>query len=167
MKEKIKYKQIGAIACIGVLIIIGLSYAVFKDASVKNQTSVNLSKKALEFSETNFDFGNVNINAGTVSHEYILKNTNNTAITITGMKTSCMCTNVIMQYKDRTSPTFGMHNNPSFYSQTIQPGETAKIIATFDPLFHGPNGTGNVTRIVDINTNTDNYQIRFTANVTK
>ena len=159
-----KYKQIGLAVLIGVVIIAGLTYAVSKDSTTsKNATK---SSKSLTISEKSFDFGDIPINGGLVSHEYTLTNNSNEPISIKGMKTSCTCTTAVLKYKDRTSPKFGMHNNPSFYSQTIQPGESATVVATFDPLFHGPDATGPITRIVDISSDAGNYQVRFSGTVT-
>ena len=55
-------------------------------------------------------------------------------------------------------------------SVTIQPGETKTLSTTYDPLFHGPDGVGKITREVILQTNsvaTPEVRMRFAANVIK
>ena len=50
------------------------------------------------------------------------------------------------------------------------PGETAEIIADFDPAYHGPQGTGPVTRIVSFETNDPDHpyvELGFKGTVVK
>ena len=62
-----------------------------------------------------------------------------------------------------------MHKKLS-QSITVKAGETKTMIAVFDPLAHGPEGTGKVTRELILGTNSENVKeirARFQANVTK
>ena len=61
-------------------------------------------------------------------------------------------------------------NSEYDYVTEVPSGETAIINVVFDPLFHGPNSTGPVTREVVVKTNdSKNQEIVFvlTADVVK
>ena len=50
----------------------------------------------------------------------------------------------------------------------VKPGETADINVVFDPMFHGPQGTGPITRLVSFNTNDSSnrtVEFKLTGNV--
>jgi len=53
-------------------------------------------------------------------------------------------------------------------SQKIPPWETGFLEITFDPAFHGPQGTGPVVRVVYLSTNDPNNkktEVKLMANV--
>lgn len=162
MKEKIKTYLIIAVSLVIGFALVGGAAVLSKK---QNSSGAN-AEGVLTFDQANYNFGNIPINGGTVKHSFTLKNESRQAVTVKGMKTSCMCTTAILKYKGRQSPSFGMHNNPAFYSQKIEPGEQAEIVAIFDPLFHGPSGTGYITRVIDLFTDKENYKLKFSANVT-
>tara|TARA_B100000609_G_C16887338_1_gene267901 strand:- start:327 stop:563 length:237 start_codon:yes stop_codon:yes gene_type:complete len=65
--------------------------------------------------------------------------------------------------------TFGMHGS-DVKSVTIPAGGEEKVKAIYDPLAHGPSGTGPVTRMLMLETNsseTPKIELRFSANVVK
>lgn len=81
-----------------------------------------------------------------------------------------MCTTAILTVGDKKSTKFGMHKNPAFWSETIAPGQTGFLEMTFDPAFHGPEGTGSVMRAVYFFTNDPEQkemEVRLSADVVK
>lgn len=45
-----------------------------------------------------------------------------------------------------------MHSNSKYVTE-VAPGQSAKLTVIFDPLFHGPNGIGDITRTITMSTN--------------
>ena len=85
------------------------------------------------------------------------------------MKTSCMCTQAKIVINGVSSPAFGMHGS-SEWKGTIKPKEIAEVRAVFDPLFHGPDAVGPVTRFVSFDTNdvkNPTVELKLTGNVVK
>ncbi len=65
------------------------------------------------------------------------------------------------------SPNFGMHSNSSWLGE-VEPDQGAELVVTFDPAFHGPSGTGQISRIVTVETNDQNnptLEFKLSANV--
>ena len=115
-----------------------------------------------------YDFGSIPITGGVVSYVFKISNTGAGNLKLSDISTSCMCTSVILETTDSVSPRFGMHNNPAFWSKILKKGESAKLIVTFDPMAHGPNAVGPVTRVVRVKTNDSQYQtFTITANVVR
>jgi hypothetical protein len=114
--------------------------------------------------ESAYDFGEIDIFGGKVSTTYTLKNEGTEDINILSAVTSCMCTEG--QIDDLV---FGMHESPG--KTVIVPAGGEKILkATFDPLAHGPNGTGKITRELMLKTNsskTPEIKVTLTGNVVK
>lgn len=111
-----------------------------------------------------YDFGTIDINGGKVSTEFPVTNTGEEPIVVKDGTTSCACTSAELE-----GVTFDMHKGMA-RTVTIEPGETKMMTATYDPLFHGPNGTGKITREVILKTNsvvTPEIRARFKANVVK
>ena len=78
-----------------------------------------------------------------------------------------MCTEAIVAIDGEKSPIFGMHTR-SGWKGVIEPGQTAVVKVVFDPMFHGPQGTGPITRLVSFNTNdseNSTVELRLTGNV--
>lgn len=114
--------------------------------------------------EQPYDFGDIEIFDGKVSTSYTLKNEGAEAVTITKAGTSCMCTE-----GEIAGFTFGMHGS-NVDSVVIPPGGEEVVKAVYDPLAHGPDGVGPVTRTLQIETNssvTPEIELRFSANVIK
>jgi hypothetical protein len=115
------------------------------------------------------NWGRIDIDGGNVEKVFEVKNSGRTDLEITNFKTSCMCTEAQVTIDDDKSPIFGMHTR-SGWKGVVKPGKTAEIKVVFDPMFHGPQGTGPVTRIVSFDTNDSNNQtveLRLTGNVVK
>lgn len=69
----------------------------------------------IEFKETKHDFSTIKEEAGTVSHKFIFKNTGNSPIIISDVKTSCGCT------------------TPNWTKEPILPGKEGFIQAIYNP----------------------------------
>ncbi len=99
-----------------------------------------------------YDWKDINIEGGTVTHTFGLKNTGTDDLILKGGNTSCMCTTGQIEFKDGTSSSiFGMHN-PSIgqWARSIKPGESFQMKVVFDPMAHGPAGTGPILREVNL-----------------
>lgn len=119
----------------------------------------------LEARETSFDFKEIPYSGGKVEHAYLIKNIGNKDLEIANLTTSCMCTVVYFQSKKEMSSQFGMKGmtQPSDWKGILKPQEEAKIVAVFDPAYHGPQGLGPVSRMVSFETNDpDKPYVEFT-----
>tara|TARA_R110000824_G_scaffold401771_1_gene615699 strand:- start:381643 stop:382125 length:483 start_codon:yes stop_codon:yes gene_type:complete len=128
------------------------------------QTNTVQSSSEIVVLEQPYDFGDIDIFGGKVSTNYTLKNTGEEAVTITEAATSCMCTE-----GEITGLTFGLHGS-NVSSVIIPAGGEEVVKATFDPLAHGPEGTGPITRELTLKTNSNEtpvVQLRFSGNVIK
>lgn len=118
--------------------------------------------------EPYFDFGNISMAAGKVSHRYRIRNTGESGITITKIYTSCMCTDATLITPSGRKGPFGMPGhgaNPGIF-ESIAPGGDAQVEVVFDPAAHGPAGIGPTERIVTIRTNESQpLELRFAAMV--
>ncbi|MBI4205493.1 MAG: DUF1573 domain-containing protein [Betaproteobacteria bacterium] len=115
-----------------------------------------------------FDFGNISMAAGTVSHRFSIRNTGDSAVTINKMYTSCMCTVATLITPAGRKGPFGMPGHgviPAIF-ETIPPGGSAQVDVVFDPAAHGPAGVGPTDRVVTIRSNeSPPLALRFTAMV--
>tara|TARA_B100000745_G_C20010958_1_gene343477 strand:- start:143 stop:625 length:483 start_codon:yes stop_codon:yes gene_type:complete len=152
---------------IGAIIIgVGLiGFSMLNNGSDDNIAATNtVSSAKISVAEPPYDFGDIDIFGGKVETTYTLKNEGAEDVIITKAGTSCMCTE-----GEIAGLTFGMHGS-DVKSVTIPAGGEEKVKAIYDPLAHGPNGTGPVTRMLMLETNsseTPQVELRFSANVTK
>jgi hypothetical protein len=111
-----------------------------------------------------YDFGEIDIFGGKVETEFLLTNTGAEDVRVTSAETSCMCTEgKIDEF------TFGMHGSTG-KTVVIPAGETKTLTAIFDPLAHGPEGTGGIKRDLFLKTNSDTtpeVRLQFSGNVVK
>jgi len=153
-----------AIVVLTLLVGVGLIFAAKSgDAPTQNATK-NVVNAALVTATEQYDFGTIDINGGTVSTEFPVTNTGEEAIVVTDGTTSCACTAAELE-----GVSFDMHKGMD-KTVTIEPGETKMMTAVYDPLFHGPEGTGKITREVVLKTNsvvTPEIRARFKADVIK
>ena len=111
-----------------------------------------------------YDFGEIDIFGGKVEATYTLKNEGEQDVTIKSAITSCMCTEGKIG-----NMKFGMHSATGGYV-TIPAGEQEVLTGIYDPLAHGPNGTGKITRELTLMTNsivTPEITVKLIANVVK
>ena len=143
------------------IVVIAAAYN-FSDKKVSGAVTNVLS--AISVVEPLYDFGDIDIFGGKVTTTYTLKNEGSEDVTITSAETSCMCTEGEIE-----GFTFGMHGS-EVKSVVIPAGDTEEVKATFDPLAHGPDGVGKITRELLLKTNsseTPEVRLKFSANVTK
>lgn len=112
---------------------------------------------------TTHDWGEIDIAGGKVKAIYPVTNAGDQTLKLYNLTTSCACTSATLELGDTTSPVFGMHSKSSYILE-IPPGETASVKVLFDPLFHGPEGVGEITRQISVMTNDpDRPELIFTA----
>ncbi|MBI2674131.1 MAG: DUF1573 domain-containing protein [Candidatus Yanofskybacteria bacterium] len=100
--------------------------------------------------EAFFDFGNISMAAGVVSHEFKVINAGDGEEVINQIYTSCMCTEASFVTEDTKFGPFGMagHGFIPKFNGKMGAGEEAIIKVDFDPAAHGPAGVGPVDRVV-------------------
>lgn len=119
---------------------------------------------AISISPLSYSFGDISQREVQTTVE--IQNDGESDLVITGISTSCGCTSAILRVGGRVSPTFGMHNNPSGWSETLLPGQRALLDVTYDATLHPDDGP--VLRIVYIRSNdplTPEAEIELSANV--
>lgn len=160
---------------IGILIftlaIVGVG-VFFSSGTPSKAELVKTSGARAETPELNYDFGNIAYKGGLVQHTYKIKNTGNQELKIANLSTSCHCTKVYFEKNGQKGPAFGMKGSGgvSNWVGTLAPNEEGKLTAVFDPAFHGPQGTGQISRVVSAETNDPARQyieFSFTGDVTK
>lgn len=153
-----KYVIIGSILAAAFLV-----WGVYA-ASHKGTVTIEQVSAAVQPMEGSFDFGDIDIFGGKVETTYTLQNTGTEDVTIMSAQTSCMCTEGKID-----GLTFGMHGQ-SDGVVVVPAGESKVLTAIFDPLAHGPEGTGPITRELILKTNstaTPEVVVRFSGNVIK
>lgn len=143
------------------LILVGSIWAAY---NLGNSAIVEESADAVaEFSITTHDWGEIDIMGGKVEKIFPIKNAGTDVLKLFNISTSCMCTTAQLVKGDSSSPLFGMHA-PSEYVMDLAPGEEAELKVVFDPLFHGPDAVGAITRTVTVETNDpSNKSLFFTT----
>jgi len=131
-----------------------------------NRPSVDVpqAESALVAESTSYDFGDIDIFGGKVSTTYTLKNEGSGDVRILSAITSCMCTE-----GEIGGMRFGMHER-TVKKVVVPAGGEEILTAVFDPLAHGPNGTGKITRELILTTDsekTPEIKVTFSANVVK
>lgn len=123
---------------------------------------------ALTAREAHFDFGQISMKAGKVSHNYWFRNESAGPVLLQRVYTSCMCTTATLVKGARTIGSYGMpgHGPLPDVNENLAPGEAAYVDAVFDPAAHGPAGLGPTERVVTIEHGAGKpLQFHFTANV--
>jgi len=155
-----KYQLIG-----GSLFVAGaLLWGVYAASDKTNEATVEQVNSAIEATQETFDFGDIDIFGGKVETIYEIQNTGTADVTIVSAVTSCMCTEGKID-----DLTFGMHGQNGVVV-VIPAGGTKALTAIFDPLAHGPEGTGPITRELTLKTNskpTPEITVKFSGNVVK
>ena len=153
---------VGILAIILILVSYGLSKTETQDTAGKNTAEgVELG---ISVTDNSYDFGDIDIFGGKVQTTYTLRNDGTEDISILSAVTSCMCTE-----GEIGGLIFGMHGS-SGKTVRISAGEEKILTAFFDPLAHGPNGTGKIKRDLVLKTDsmvTPEIKVTFSANVIK
>lgn len=84
----------------------------------------------IHFTEDTYDFGQISVKNGKVSHEFTFSNAGDSNLLIINAKADCGCT------------------KPEYSEEPVAPGKSGKIKVTFVP-----NGKGHFTKKVTITTN--------------
>jgi len=118
------------------------------------------------------DLGAVPITDGLISATFTVRNAGQSDLTISGMETTCGCTTAVLETSEGTSPVFGgtSPEKPSDWSVVLAPGKEARLIATLDLMFHGPDATGRVRRGISVISNdplNSRVDVSFVVEVTK
>lgn len=116
MRKTIKTSILTAISIIGILVM-ALPASAKKDARI-------------DFKETVYDFGQVSLKKGKVSHEFVFTNAGEKNLTIENARADCGCT------------------RPQYNDAPVAPGKTGTINVTFVP-----NGKGTFSKKVTVTTN--------------
>lgn len=163
-ENKLLAVMLGAVSLI---LLVGGTVLVSKSQPpVLEQTS---DARAEVLGEKSHDWGQIDIDGGSVEKVFQIKNAGSSDLEVTNFKTSCMCTEVQVTIDGKDSPVFGMHTR-SGWRGVIKPNETAEVTVGFDPMFHGPGGVGPITRLVSFDTNDQNnttVEFKLSGNVVK
>ena len=113
-----------------------------------------------------YDFGPVPRVLQTASIE--VRNDGEANLEITWIKTSCVCTSVVLRVGGRSSPEFiGQEPQVSWNGETLLPGQKGYLDVAYDPTVFSDSGP--VTRWIYIQSNDPNRpeaQVKITAYVT-
>ena|SRR3989338_4552339 len=156
------------IALVVVLVGVGLIWFARPQAQTSDLL-VASTPGSLSATETVFDFGNISMAAGKVSHQFAVKNSGVGVVTINKIYTSCMCTSAKLITENGSFGPFGMvgHGFIPSINRALLPGESAKVDVVFDPAAHGPAGVGKIERMVTIENDAGELvELRFSAVVT-
>ena len=123
----------------------------------------------LSVDKGSFDFGMISMANGKVAQGFAITNTGESAVTITKIYTSCMCTTVELALGDKVFGPYGMpgHGMIPSTNAVLEPGAQGNIQVVFDPAAHGPAGIGTVTRVVYVETKeSGTLELSISATVT-
>ena len=141
----------------GILLFSGDSNRVVETATVASTSTLTADRQL-------HDFGEIDIFSGKVTTEFTLTNDGSDDVVIIAGTTSCGCTD-----GEIGGISFGMHEKMS--KEFVVPvGETKGLTVIYDPLAHGPSGTGLAQRSVFLKTNssvTPELEVRIKAMVVK
>lgn len=140
------------------LLVLSLFLLVFsfgcatKTSSTDDVASIKDSGRIVPIDSLTYDWKDINIEGGNVTRNFKFKNGGDKDLIIKSGLTSCMCTDVVITLADGSkSPAFGMHQAIP-WGGTIKPGEEFEALVTFDPMAHGPDAVGPITRSIYLNT---------------
>ena len=153
---------------LGVATILAVA-AGFVISSKSAPASLAPSNAKAVVEQSSYDWGDIDINGGKAVYQFTVENQGTDDLKLTSIKTSCACTTAQVIIDGVKSPYFGMHTSSSWIG-AVKPGETAVVEVVFDPLFHGPTGTGPVERLISIETNdaqNSALELILTGNVIK
>lgn len=146
-------------------VVIGGGILLFSGDNDKKTEIVEVaSASTLSVDRQLHDFGEIDIFSGVVTTEFALTNGGPDDIVVKEGTTSCGCTDA-----EIGGISFGMHEKMS-KEFVIPAGETKDLTVIYDPLAHGPSGTGLAQRSVFLKTNssaTPELEVRIKAMVVK
>ena len=92
-----------------------------------------------------YDFGDIDINSGTVSRSFNFTNNDTKPLAIYEATTSCGCTTGTVTVQGQAFGPFGMHNQTQEIIE-VPAGGFFTVTINYDPLFHGPTDLGKRQR---------------------
>lgn len=133
----------------GAVVLLGVLSFFLNDSinSTEMKVQKNVSSSALVVDRQLHDFGEIDIFSGVVTTTFALTNEGADDIVVSNGTTSCGCTNA-----ELGGIGFGMHNGMS-EEYVIPAGEKRDLTVIYDPLAHGPSGTGLAQRYISLKTN--------------
>jgi hypothetical protein len=140
---------------VGAVVIIIVFWGLIwlsRSSSNIQQANLGYTTGKLLADDSVFNFGEISMASGKVSHLFKIKNAGSEPVVITKLYTSCMCTTAELVIGSKRFGPFGMpgHGFSPRIGQSIGAGESAEILVVFDPAAHGPAGIGPVNRAVYI-----------------
>ena len=130
---------------------------------IKNQLIASAPAQApqIVFSKEKEDMGVISQSQGKVSTIFNFKNEGQGDLIISKLTTSCGCTSAAIVYQGKEGPSFTMsmpgnkNKNPTNWSVSITPGDTAQVKVYYDPNKHGPQKKAKqfITRTISIFSN--------------
>ncbi len=163
-------------SALGILVFGGvLFYAQPKpQESIHDNMDPASSEMSLKLSidPVNYDFGTISMKNNEVTKTFAIKNSQDQAILISDIYTSCMCTVARIKLGADQYGPFGMlgghgGSGNTKLGRTIEAGQEASLDVTFDPNAHGPSGIGIIERTVTIKSSTGELAtMNIKANVT-
>ncbi len=127
------------------------------------QVSASQNAKAYTVNATSADWGQIPMYKGDVTKVFVIKNAGTDTLKLFNIKTSCHCTKAFVTINGTDSPSFGMDGISSWVGE-VAPGKEVKLTVDFDPAYHGPTGTGPITRYISVETNDKaNSKLTFTV----
>ncbi|HLE49704.1 MAG TPA: DUF1573 domain-containing protein [Patescibacteria group bacterium] len=155
---------------IGATTILLLTGVVFLAGRTSNAAKVEVNEAAKVATKSkSYDWGQIGINNGKVEAIFDIENQGQVPLKLFNVTTSCACTTAQIITEKEASPLFGMHTKSDFVGE-VAPGKKAILKVVYDPLFHGPNGLGSISREITVTTNdASNPKLVFntTADVVK
>lgn len=152
-----------------IMVIIVAGLIIWGVSQEDDSTSSRSTSDGAEISinPSKYDFKQVSQKNGIVNTSFTVENSGIADLIIDGMESSCMCTSAALILDGKEGPKFGMHNNPTNWSATIEPGESAELKVYYDPNVH-QDFRGRATREVTISSNADNSSVgKVTINLTQ
>ncbi len=135
------------ISGITILFMAGIVWIARPDSSYESLTA---PAENLIVENGNFNFGEISMADGIVSHVFRIRNSGDEPITIKKMYTSCMCTTASLMIGEKEFGPYGMpgHGFMPSINREVAPGEKVSVKVVFDPAAHGPAGIGPTERTV-------------------
>lgn len=149
----------------GGLAVVGLLFVAATAMTSQEQKLQPAVGGKLVVEEDSYDFGTVSINGGNLSGVFVIKNEGTVAVNLGSITTSCACTSAEVLLPTDRSPTFSMRNDAltDGWVGALAPGAEATVTMIYDPLYHGPSGTGPIRRTGTMRTSDPEYlELTFT-----
>ncbi len=131
------------------------------------------AEQKISVTEKSYDFGDIKISGGNVSRYFRLVNDSDAELVINDLYTSCMCTKARIFAGSDSSAIAGMKGhggNSAFRPFRIAPKQSFYVLATYDPMAHGPDALGPINRFIRVETSSPSQpmvELEFSGNVVR